>query len=80
MKYLPFFILLAGMMVACGPAAEEVAATYFAEQTIEAATDTPHPPTSTPLPTFTPRLPARPQAPPCLPTPRFLLSKSKIWV
>lgn len=51
-------ILLALLLVACGPSAEEVAVTYIA-QTAEAATNTPVPtasntPTLTPSPTITP--------------------------
>jgi hypothetical protein len=53
-----FFLAL--LLVACGPSAEEVAATYVA-QTAEAATDTPEPtatntPTLTPSPTMTPTI------------------------
>lgn len=43
------FILVAGVLAACMPPVEEVAATYFAQETIEAATATPLPPTDTPL-------------------------------
>jgi hypothetical protein len=66
---LSLIVILVSILSACGPSADDIAATYVA-QTAEAATDTPLPPTATPIPpTNTPAPPTDTPIPTNTPVP-----------